>query len=29
VPDVWFDEVGLAWEIDSYEWHLSLETTGP
>jgi hypothetical protein len=29
VPAVWFDEVGLAWEIDSYEWHLSLETTGP
>jgi hypothetical protein len=22
VPDAWFDEVGLAWEIDSYEWHL-------
>ena len=23
VPDAWFDEVGLAWEIDSKEWHLS------
>jgi hypothetical protein len=22
VPDGWFDEVGLAWEIDSHEWHL-------
>ena len=22
VPDAWFDEVGLAWEIDSHEWHL-------
>ncbi len=22
-PDAWFDEVGLAWEIDSREWHLS------
>jgi hypothetical protein len=20
-PDGWFDEVGLAWEIDSYEYH--------
>lgn len=25
VPDAWFDEVGLAWEIDSAEWHLSPE----
>ncbi len=23
VPDVWFDDVGMAWEIDSYEWHLA------
>ena len=23
MPDAWFDQVGLAWEIDSYEWHLS------
>lgn len=23
VPDGWADEVGLAWEIDSYEFHLS------
>lgn len=23
VPDAWFDEVGLAWDVDSYEWHLS------
>jgi hypothetical protein len=23
VPDAWFDDVGLAWEIDSLEWHLS------
>lgn len=22
-PDAWFDEAGLAWEIDSREWHLS------
>ena len=22
-PDAWFDDVGLAWEIDSHEWHLS------
>ncbi|MBB4904953.1 hypothetical protein [Actinophytocola algeriensis] len=21
VPDAWFAEVGLAWEIDSYEFH--------
>ena len=25
VPDAWFDDVGLAWEIDSREWHLSPE----
>ena len=25
VPDAWFDEVGLAWEIDSHEWHLDPE----
>ena len=24
-PDAWFDEVGLAWEIDSVEYHLSPE----
>lgn len=23
VADAWFDEVALAWEIDSYEFHLS------
>ena len=23
VVDAWFDDVGLAWEIDSYEYHLS------
>ena len=22
-PDAWFDDVGMAWEIDSKEWHLS------
>lgn len=22
-PDAWFDDVALAWEIDSYAWHLS------
>lgn len=21
-PDAWFDEAGVAWEIDSVEWHL-------
>lgn len=21
-PDAWCDDVGLAWEIDSFEWHL-------
>lgn len=21
VPDAWFDDVALAWEIDSHEWH--------
>jgi hypothetical protein len=25
MPDAWFDEVGMAWEIDSKEWHLSPE----
>ena len=25
VPDGWFDEVGLAWEMDSHEWHLDPE----
>jgi hypothetical protein len=24
-PDAWFDDVALAWEIDSREWHLSPE----
>jgi hypothetical protein len=23
MPDAWFDEVGMAWEIDSHEFHLS------
>jgi hypothetical protein len=23
MPDAWFDEVAMAWEIDSREWHLS------
>jgi hypothetical protein len=23
VPDAWFDDAGVAWEIDSYEFHLS------
>jgi len=23
IPDAWFDDVGMAWEIDSKEWHLS------
>lgn len=23
MPDAWFDEVALAWEIDSHEFHLS------
>lgn len=23
MPDAWFDDVGMAWEIDSLEWHLS------
>jgi hypothetical protein len=22
-PDAWFDDVAMAWEIDSHEWHLS------
>jgi hypothetical protein len=22
VPDAWFDDVAMAWEIDSLEWHL-------
>jgi hypothetical protein len=21
-PDGWFDEVAMAWEIDSYAWHM-------
>jgi hypothetical protein len=25
VPDAWFDDVAMAWEIDSREWHLSPE----
>ena len=24
-PDAWFDDVAMAWEIDSLEWHLSPE----
>lgn len=23
MPDAWFDDVGMAWEIDSIEWHVS------
>jgi hypothetical protein len=23
IVDAWWDDVALAWEIDSYEWHLS------
>lgn len=23
IPDAWFDDVALAWEIDSYDFHLS------
>jgi hypothetical protein len=23
MPDAWFDDVGMAWEIDSVEWHVS------
>lgn len=23
MPDAWFDDVGMAWEIDSVEWHIS------
>jgi len=23
VPDAWFDDVAMVWEIDSLEWHLS------
>jgi hypothetical protein len=26
IPDAWFDDVALAWEIDSYEFHLSLQS---
>jgi hypothetical protein len=25
MPDAWADDVALAWEIDSYEFHLSPE----
>ena len=25
MPDGWFDEVGVAWEMDSHEWHLDPE----
>ena len=25
IPDAWFDDVAMAWEIDSLEWHLSPE----
>ena len=24
IADAWFDEVALAWEINSYAWHLNL-----
>jgi hypothetical protein len=23
MPDAWFEDVGMAWQIDSLEWHLS------
>lgn len=23
MPDAWFEDVGMAWEIDSREWHFS------
>jgi hypothetical protein len=23
IPDAWCDDVALAWEIDSFEWHLN------
>ncbi len=26
MPDAWFDDVGLAWQIDSRAWHLSPES---
>lgn len=25
MPDAWFDDVGMVWEIDSLEWHLGPE----
>jgi hypothetical protein len=25
IADAWWDEVGLAWEINSFEWHLAPE----
>ncbi len=25
IADAWFDEVALAWEINSYAWHLNPE----
>lgn len=24
-PDVWWEDVGLAWEVDSYDWHFSAD----
>ena len=26
MPDAWFDDVALAWEIDSYEWHFDAKS---
>jgi hypothetical protein len=26
IADAWFDEVALAWEINSYAWHLNPES---
>ncbi|WP_379799597.1 hypothetical protein [Kutzneria buriramensis] len=27
MPDAWWDDVALAWEIDSYDWHFNAKTT--
>jgi hypothetical protein len=29
IADAWFDDVALAWEINSYAWHLSPEADAP
>ncbi|HTI27351.1 MAG TPA: hypothetical protein VL652_40585 [Kutzneria sp.] len=26
MPDAWFDDVALAWEIDSYDWHFDAKS---